>query len=61
VPTTTTTKTPSTPTTTTTTTSTPKTGDETNDTVWYLLLGGVALGLIGGIVYLCEDRKRSRK
>jgi pilin isopeptide linkage protein len=59
-PTTSTKPTTTTTTTTTTTGSTPKTGDETNNTVWYLLLGIVAIGLIGCIGYLRASRKHSR-
>jgi pilin isopeptide linkage protein len=59
-PTTSTKPTTTTTTTTTTTGSTPKTGDETNNTVWYLLLGIVAVGLIGCIGYLRASRKHSR-
>jgi pilin isopeptide linkage protein len=59
-PTTSTKPTTTTTTTTTSTGSTPKTGDETNNTVWYLLLGIVAIGLIGCIGYLRASRKHSR-
>jgi pilin isopeptide linkage protein len=59
-PTTSTKPTTTTTTTTTSTGSTPKTGDETNNTVWYLLLGIVAVGLIGCIGYLRASRKHSR-
>jgi uncharacterized surface anchored protein len=48
------------PTTTNPTTNTPKTGDETNNTVWYLLLGIVVIGLLGCVWYLRTTRKHNR-